>query len=48
MSVVLPEMPENVAVIVVEPVATEVASPVELIVATAVLDESQVTDGLRS
>ena len=47
-SVVWPDTPENVAVIVVEPVAPEVASPVELIVATAVLDESHVTDALRS
>src|SRR6266542_1837979 len=46
-SVVLPETPPKVAVIVVVPAATDVARPCDppalLIVATAVLDELQVT-----
>ncbi len=50
-SVVEPEMPPDTAVIVVEPVATEVARPLEpaalLIVATPVLEELQVADAVR-
>src|SRR5260370_20111173 len=50
-SVVLPETPPKVAVIVVVPAATDVAKPCEppalLIVATAVLDELQVTSVVR-
>ena len=46
-SVVVPDMLPDVAVIVVEPVATDVANPFEpaalLMDATAVLDEYQVT-----
>ncbi len=49
--VVEPVVPPEVAVIVVEPAATEVASPFEpaalLIVATAVADELQVTAVVR-
>src|SRR5437667_6247745 len=51
-SVVLPETPPKVAVIVVVPAATDVARPCDppalLIVATAVLDELQVTWVVRS
>src|SRR5206468_1456400 len=51
-SVVLPETPPEVAVIVVVPAATDVARPCDppalLIVATAVLDELQVTWVVRS
>src|SRR5437773_5282149 len=51
-SVVLPETPPSVAVIVVVPAATDVARPCDppalLIVATAVLDELQVTWLVRS
>src|SRR6266571_4729498 len=51
-SVVLPETPPKVAVIVVVPAATDVAKPCEppalLIVDTAVLDELQVTWVVRS
>ncbi len=50
-SVVEPKMLPDVAVIVVVPAATEVASPYEpaalLIVAAAVLDELQVTAAVR-
>ncbi len=50
-SVVEPEILPDVAVIVVVPAATEVASPFEpaalLIVAAAVLDELQVTAAVR-
>jgi hypothetical protein len=51
-SVVDPEMLPDVAAIVVEPAATEVASPLEpaklLMAATAAADELQVTDSVRS
>src|SRR5205823_2612192 len=51
-SVVLPETPPKVAVIVVVPAATDVAKPCDppalLIVDTAVLDELQVTWVVRS
>src|SRR5207247_9688111 len=51
-SVVLPETPPKVAVIVVVPAATDVARPCDppalLIVATAVLDELQATWVVRS
>src|SRR2546427_13126807 len=51
-SVVFPETPPKVAVIVVVPVATDVAKPCEppalLIVATPVLDELHVTWVVRS
>ena len=47
-----PDTPANVAVIVVEPAAVEVANPLEpaalLIAATPVLDELQVADAVRS
>jgi hypothetical protein len=50
-SVVDPEMPPDVALIVVEPTATDVARPLELrallIVATLVLEELQVTKAVR-
>ncbi len=46
-----PEMLPSVAWIVVDPAATEVASPFDpvelLIVATPVLDEAQVTEAVR-
>ena len=49
--VVEPEMLPDVALIVVVPVATDVARPLEpaalLIVATAVLEELQVADAVR-
>jgi hypothetical protein len=49
--VVAPDMPPDVAVIVVDPVATAVVDPLELaallIVATPVLDELQVTAVVR-
>ena len=49
---VLPEMPPTVAVIVVSPAPTEVASPTVsgalLTVATAAFDEVQVAAALRS
>ena len=51
-SVVLPDTPESVAAIVVEPLATAAARPLELavllIVATAVDEEFQKTDVVRS
>jgi len=51
-NVVEPEMPPDVAVIVVEPAAVEVANPLEpavlLIAATAEVDELHVTDAVRS
>ncbi len=51
-SVVLPKMFPNVALMTAEPAARDVASPVEpavlLIAATAVSDELQVTDAVRS
>jgi hypothetical protein len=51
-SMVLPDLPPNVAVIVVEPEATTVARPLEpavlLIVAAAGSDELQVTAAVRS
>jgi hypothetical protein len=47
-----PDMPPEVAVIVVEPEVTEVASPFEpaalLMVATPLDEELQVTDAVRS
>jgi hypothetical protein len=47
-----PDIPPDVAMIVVDPVATEEAEPLELaallIVATPVLDELQVTAVVRS
>jgi hypothetical protein len=50
--VVDPDMPPEVAVIVVDPAATEEADPLEpaalLIAATPVLDELQVTAVVRS
>ena len=50
-SVVDPDLLPDVAVIVVEPAAAAVASPLEpaalLMVATPVLDEFQVTDAVR-
>jgi hypothetical protein len=50
--VVDPDMPPEVAVIVVDPAATEEADPLDpaalLIVATPVLDELQVTAVVRS
>jgi hypothetical protein len=50
-SVVDPEMLPDVALIVVEPAATDVASPLDpaalLIVATLVLEELQVADAVR-
>ncbi len=50
-SVVDPDMLPDAAVIVVKPAATGVATPLEpaelLIVATPVLEELQVTDGVR-
>ena len=50
-SVVVPEMPPDVAVIVVDPLATEVANPMEpaalLMPATVVVDEFQVADVVR-
>ena len=50
-SVAVPETLPNVAVIVVEPAATEVANPLEpaalLMVATAVVIDFQVTDVVR-
>jgi hypothetical protein len=51
-SVVEPDIPPDVAVIVVEPTADDVASPLEpaelLMAATAAADEFQVTDAVRS
>ena len=51
-SVVDPDMLPDVAVIVVEPAATDVARPLEpaalLMVATPVVNEFQVTDVVRS
>ena len=47
-SVVLPDFPPKVAVIVGEPAATEVAKPFELMAATEVEDEDQVTESVRS
>jgi hypothetical protein len=47
-SVVDPEMPPDVAEIVVEPAATVVASPFELIVAIVAFDEFHVTDEVIS
>ena len=51
-SVVDPEMLPDVALIVVEPAATDVASPLDpaalLIVATLVLEELQVTAPVKS
>ena len=51
-SVVLPDTPESVAVIVVEPPATAAARPLVpaslLIVATVVDEEFQTTDAVRS
>jgi hypothetical protein len=51
-SVAEPEMPPEVAVIVLEPVATDAASPLEpaalLTVATPVLEELQVTVVVRT
>ncbi len=50
-SVAVPETLPDIAVIVVEPAATEVASPLEpaalLMAATAVVDELQVTAVVR-
>jgi hypothetical protein len=50
--IIEPEMPPDVAVIVVEPAAAEVANPLEpavlLIAATAEVDELHVTDAVRS
>lgn len=46
--VVVPEIPPDVAVIVTEPTATPVARPLELIVATDVLDELQVAVEVKS
>ena len=46
--VVFPEMPPMVAVMVVGPTATGVTRPLLLIVATAVLDEFQVTSEVTS
>jgi threonine dehydratase len=46
--VVLPERLPEVAVIVVEPAATDVASPALLMVATAVFEELHVTDEMMS
>ena len=52
LNVVLPEIAPDVAVIVVTPTAAEVANPLEpaalLMVATAGLEELQVTDDVRS
>jgi hypothetical protein len=48
MSVVVPEIDPDAAVIVVEPAATPVARPVALIVATPVLDEVQVAVDVKS
>jgi len=45
---VVPETAPKVALMVVEPSAVEEASPPELMVATAVLDEFQVTSGVIS
>ena len=42
-SVVIPVVPDSAAVMVVVPAATPEASPAELIVATDVLDDVQVT-----
>ena len=47
-SVVDPDMPPDVAVIVVEPAATEIANPILLIVATAGMAELQVAAVVRS
>jgi len=51
-SMTLPETEPDVAVIVAEPAATDVATPFEpaalLIAATPVFDELQVTDAVRS
>lgn len=47
-SVVVPAIPPDVAVIVVAPCASAVARPEVLIVATFVLDEVQVTDNVMS
>jgi hypothetical protein len=51
-SAAAPAMPPNVAVIVVEPTATDVAKPLEpaalLRVATPAVKEFQVTDAVRS
>ncbi len=47
-SVVLPETPPKVAVIVVVPAATDVARPALSIVATPVFDELQVTWVVKS
>jgi hypothetical protein len=48
---VLPDLPPAVAVIVVVPLATDVASPLDpaalLIVATLVLEELQVAEAVR-
>jgi hypothetical protein len=46
--VVLPERLPEVAVMVVEPAATDVASPALLMVATAVFEELHVTDEMMS
>lgn len=46
-SVALPEMLPEVALIVVEPAATELASPALLTVATVVEEELQVADEVR-
>jgi hypothetical protein len=45
--VVDPDLPPNVAVIVVEPAATVLANPDALIVATPVFDESQPTEAVK-
>jgi len=45
-SIAVPLMPLTEAVMVVEPAATPVASPVELIVATVVFEEVQVAIAL--
>ena len=47
-NVVEPEILPDVALIVVDPAATEVANPAALIVAAPVLDEFQVTCFVRS
>ncbi len=50
--VVLPDLPDKVAVMVTDPAAIGVASPLEpavlLTAATALSDELQVTDAVRS
>lgn len=46
--VVEPDMLPDTALIVVDPAAAEVATPVEFIVATAVSDELHVTEEVKS